>query len=104
MCQFTLFQTCMPIKSAFLKKPSNLLTKTYYLFFHGTHDLMFSGHMTIALLLRYFVNNLNIDTYVIDYLCILVGCTLVQARQHYTIDVIVSIILFELISRNLYKH
>lgn len=90
-CQVTLYSTCMPD----IYKTSNKFLKIYNFFFHGTHDLMFSGHTSLALTLQFIGNSIFIDTYFFNILSTIIGLTLIIARQHYTIDVIVAFFVFE---------
>ena len=95
MCQLTLYPTCMPLESSFLKEPSNNIVKVYNFFFHGTHDLMFSGHTSVAIALRYMSSKLIEDIYIFDFWMYLIAFTLIISKQHYTIDVIVAFFVFE---------
>ena len=56
---------------------------------------MFSGHTSVALVLRYIASKLIVDTYIFDFWTCLIAFTLIIARQHYTIDVVVAFFVFE---------
>ena len=79
----TMFLTIMPTCMAYTPP----VKKSYYSsLFHTTHDLMFSGHS----LCFFFLGNIT-NTPIIYY----VGPSLlVVARQHYTIDVLVSALVY----------
>lgn len=76
---FTIMPTCMP-----KPKPENgsYVSNVYHAFFLSTHDLMFSGHSL------FFIAIGNVTR------CLFIKCMgpflLVVSRQHYTIDVCVS--------------
>ena len=72
----TILPTCMP------KPNPNLSTNIYKRFFLSTHDLMFSGHTLFFIAIGNIVNNF--------YIQIVGPFLLIISRQHYTIDVIVS--------------
>lgn len=83
--QLTIFPSCVPS-----------LEPTKYLkpeLFCGTHDLMFSGHTTFFMFYGSLIECVIprvIIKYVLPFL-------LVTSRQHYTIDVIVSMLVYNLI-------
>ena len=75
----TMMPTCMPYR-----EPTQ--QSFYGSLFHTSHDLMFSGHS----LCFFFLGNIT-NTPVINY----VGpFLLIVARQHYTIDVLVSALVY----------
>ena len=89
----TIFPTCISKPKAIVKRtlynPIYLLTTTYSKLFLSTHDLMYSGHTLVFMLVGKMMNQ-----QIIQYIC---PFTLVCARQHYTIDVCVSILVYNYI-------
>ena len=75
----TIMPTCMPYSAT--------IKQSYYSsLFHTSHDLMFSGHSLCFFFLGN-ITNAPIVNYVGPFL-------LVVARQHYTIDVLVSALIY----------
>ena len=72
---FTIMPTCMI-------KPKQSSNNIYTTFFLSTHDLMFSGHSLFFIAIGNMLNNIIIK--------ICGPFLLIIARQHYTIDVCVS--------------
>lgn len=83
----TILPTCMPKP----KKNENL----YQSLFLSTHDLMFSGHTCIF----QFIGTI-IGGYIGIIIKYILPFVLVISRQHYTIDVLVSIIVYGFIYLN----
>jgi len=82
----TTMPTCMPIP----KKTENIYIKL----FHSPHDLMFSGH---SLFFIAFANMMNL------YFVKIVGpLLLIISRQHYTIDIFGSHLVYYFVYTNLY--
>ena len=77
----TVIPTCAP-------RPTN--SQNYYSeIFNSTHDLIFSGHTIVFI----FLGNILGDLLGI-LVQFLLPITLILARQHYTIDVIISMIVY----------
>ena len=86
--QVTIMPTCMP-------RPlhtGNLYSKL----FSSTHDLLYSGHTIVFIFLgKILYDDNNIYLKIISYIVqIAFPISLVFARQHYTIDVIISMIVY----------
>ena len=79
----TILPTCMP------KPKSEPNLNLYKRFFLSTHDLMFSGHTLFFIAIGNLLNNF--------YIQILGPFLLIVCRQHYTIDVIVSGLVYSFI-------
>jgi len=83
----TIMPTCMP------KPKPNLNPSIYTRFFVSTHDLMFSGHSLFFIAIGNMLNNVVIQ---------IVGpFLLIISRQHYTIDVCVSGLIYFYIYSNI---
>jgi hypothetical protein len=85
---FSVCLTTMPTCMAKPKGEPNVYTK----FFLNTHDLMFSGHSLFFIGIGKMLNSVSIP--------IIGPFLLVVARQHYTIDVCVSGLVYFLVSRS----
>ena len=89
--QLTIIPTCMT-------KPTKAPTNVYTEAFVSTHDLIYSGHTLVFL----FFGKLIEVEYTKNILLFTIGkviqyifpVTLIVARQHYTIDVVVAIIMY----------
>ena len=82
---FSVFLTIMP---TCIPKPNNM-SNVYKDIFLSTHDLMFSGHSLFFITIGNMLNN-NFIMYFGPFLLII-------ARQHYTIDVCVSGLVYFLV-------
>jgi len=82
----TTFPTCMK-KS---KSPKMIIHQIL----HSTHDLMFSGHTCWFM----FFGEL-IGGYTGNIVSFVLPLSLVQAKQHYTIDVVVSMLVYNAVSQ-----
>lgn len=80
----TIMPTCMP-------KPKQV-TNIYSRLFLSTHDLMFSGHSLFFIAMGHMLQS--------DYIQYIGPFLLVIARQHYTIDVFVSGLMYFFIYKN----
>lgn len=76
----TITPTCMP---------KSLTSNTYSKLFVSTHDLMFSGHSLVFIAIGYVLNNIFVQ--------LLGPLLLVISRQHYTIDVCVSALVYQVV-------
>jgi hypothetical protein len=81
----TIFPTCMP------KLKDN--NSYYQSIFHSSHDLMFSGHTLFFIAIGQVLDNYTIQ--------IIGPLLLVLARQHYTIDICVSGLVYYFVYNNL---
>jgi len=83
----TTLPTCMP-----QPKPNQSL---YSKFFNSTHDLIFSGHTCVFLFCgKYISGYIGI---IIQYI---LPISLIASRQHYTIDVLVGLVIYNSIYYN----
>ena len=83
---FTIMPTCMP-------EPTNTVKSAYENLFLSTHDLMFSGHSLFFICISN-ITQTSIIKYIGPFL-------LVMARQHYTIDVIGSGLVYYYVFNNI---
>ena len=89
----TIIPTCMPIKK-------NSSEGLYSKLFVSTHDLIYSGHTIVFI----FFGKLFVEEYAQNIIFFTMGniiqyifpVTLILARQHYTIDVVVSFLVYHL--------
>ena len=86
---FTVFITIMPTCMPEPKKNKNM----YEQLFVSTHDLMFSGHTLFFICLGNIINNLIIQ--------VLGPLLLIMARQHYTIDILASALVYDFFYRRI---
>jgi len=87
--QVTIIPTCMP-------RPQ-LTYNLYSKLFASTHDLIYSGHTIVFIFLGKMIDDnyniyLKISSNIVQFIF---PITLILARQHYTIDVIISIIVYD---------
>lgn len=87
---FSVFLTIMPTCMPKPKKNKNIYTKIFL----STHDLMFSGHTLFFIAIGNMLNNFFIQ--------IFGPFLLVISRQHYTIDVCVSGLIYFYIYSKIY--
>ena len=83
----TIFPSCIP------KERINKKLCLYDTVFLSSHDFMFSGHTILYIFFSHLLNN-NLIQIIGPFLSI-------ASRQHYTIDVFVSFVVFYLIYQNL---
>lgn len=83
----TTFPTCMKK----IKSPTQIINKI----FHSTHDLMFSGHTCVFIFFGRLIGGTSGD--IVKYI---LPITLVQAKQHYTIDVVVAMLVYNTVIHN----
>ncbi len=93
----TIIPTCVP------KPPRHV--DYYSKIFLSTHDLIFSGHTIIFILLGKIIESNNLFFYIIGILIqFLLPILLILARQHYTIDVVISMVVYHFFYYMLKNH
>ena len=91
----TILPSCMPIH---FFNNNNL----YQQLFNSSHDLMFSGHTILFIFLSNIINHhnllLHLSSIIIKYLF---PISLITSKQHYTIDVIIAMIIYRYFKINI---
>jgi len=86
----TILPSCIPI--SFNNKKKNIYEKL----FNSSHDLIFSGHTIVFTFLSKLLidNSNNYVIYIGNIIQYLFPITLITSRQHYTIDVLIAMIIY----------
>ena len=94
---------CITIYSTILPKLDHCDVKNifYLCFFGGCYDKIFSGHFAVTYLLTLLLHENNyINTYVLWAINIINGLFIIVSRNHYTIDIVVSLFVVWLVFYN----